>query len=368
MNDAFWMRRALRLAAKGFAPPNPMVGCVLVRNGVVVGEGYHSHAGQPHAEANAVQHAGAEAAGSTAYVNLEPCSHYGRTPPCADALVRAKVSRVVCAVTDPNPKVAGSGFERLRAAGISVDVGISETEARRLNEAFFHYHATGAPFVTIKAAATLDGKTATRTGSSQWVTGEAARRFAHRLRAQAGAVLVGIGTLLADDPLLTARLTPPPPRQPLRVVVDSRLRTPPESKLVGSAREWPADCPLLIATTELADPAREPALAGDGVEILRIPAARDGRVDLSVLLQTLGERQIISVLVDGGGEMNAAFAFAGLAQKALFFVAPKIAGGREAKTGVEGCGVELMSDAIPMELHNIRRLGPDVLMEAYFRP
>lgn len=360
------MRRALRLAGKGFAAPNPMVGCVLVRDGRIVGEGYHRFAGQPHAEAEALMAAGESAAGATAYVTLEPCSHWGRTPPCADALIAAQVARVVSAVDDPNPRVAGSGLRKLREAGIEVTSGVLEQEARMRNEAFFFFHHTGRPFVTLKSAATLDGKIATRAGDSKWVTGDAARRYAHRLRAQSGAVLVGIGTALADNPQLTARLNPMPPRQPLRIILDSHLRTPPDSSAVRIARESPIGMPLMIVCTEAASAQREHALTSDGVEIVRLPSCGEGRVNLDALMSALGARGVISVLVDGGGAVNAAFVTAGLAQKALFFVAPKIAGGRDAPTAVEGVGVELMSQAIPMKHIAVRRLGMDILIESYF--
>jgi len=362
------MRRALRLAAKGFTPPNPMVGCVLVRDGAIVGEGYHHAAGHPHAEANALAAAGDRAAGATAYVTLEPCSHWGRTPPCADALIRARVARVVCASSDPNPKVAGSGLDRLRAAGIPAETGVLEADAIRLNEAFFHFHATSLPFVTIKVAATLDGKIATRTGDSRWVTGEPARRHAHRIRAQSGAVMVGIGTLLADDPRLTARLRPSSPRQPLRIVVDSALRTPPGASAVAEARARPEEPPLLIATTDRADSARAAALEGAGVEIARLPSTAEGRVDLVVLMRQLAEREIISVLCEGGGEMNAALLAAGLAHKALVFLAPKIVGGRDAPTAVEGAGAEWMGEATPVAGMRVRRIGGDLLVEGRIYP
>ena len=229
------MRRALRLAERGFTPPNPMVGCVLVRDGVNVGEGWHPYAGQPHAEVFALRAAGEKATGATAYVTLEPCSHFGRTPPCADALIAAKVKRVVVATPDPNPQVSGRGLARLQAAGIEVALGVLEAQARRVNEAFLHFHTTGIPFVTLKAAMTLDGKIATRTGDLQWITGPKARRFVHLQRARSGAVLVGIGTLLADDAQLTARLPGVTlPRQPLRIVVDSHLRTPPDCAACAS--------------------------------------------------------------------------------------------------------------------------------------
>ncbi len=331
-----------------------------------MGEGHHSHAGQPHAEAVALQHAGQRAAGATAYVTLEPCSHWGRTPPCADALIRAGVSRVVTAVLDPDPRVSGAGLDRLRQSGIDITVGVLERDARLLNEAYFHFQAAGTPFVTLKSAMTLDGKIATRSGDSRWVTGQPARAHAHRIRAKSGAVLVGIGTVLADDPRLTARLDPPPPRQPLRVIVDSMLRTPPCCEAVRVAREQPCDSPLLIATTDAADEERERLLTADGVEVLRTATAMDGRVDLAQLLRILGQRRITSVLVDGGGQLHAAFVSARLAHKALFYLAPKIVGGRDALTPVEGDGVALMSEAAPLHRSTVRTVGEDILIEAYF--
>ena len=249
--DAPWMRRALRLAAQGFTPPNPMVGCVIVKNGESVGEGFHPYAGALHAERFALANAGEKARGATAYVTLEPHGHWSRTPPCTDALIAAGVARVVAATLDSNPKVSGRGIAQLQQAGITVDVGVCESQARRLNEAFFHFHETGTPFVVLKAAMTLDGKIATRTGDSKWITGEKARAWVHEQRARAGAVMVGIETLLADDAQLTARLPNVDlPRQPLRIVVDSRLRTPGNSQAVALAHSRPEFQPLLIATTE----------------------------------------------------------------------------------------------------------------------
>jgi diaminohydroxyphosphoribosylaminopyrimidine deaminase/5-amino-6-(5-phosphoribosylamino)uracil reductase len=359
-DDAAWMRRALRLAARGFTPPNPMVGCVIVSDGVVVGEGYHVRAGLPHAEANALLQAGASACGAAAYVTLEPCCHYGRTPPCADALITAGVQRVVVAHQDPNPRVAGKGIERLLAAGITVDVGLLEATARDLNRAFIHFHTQNTPYVTLKAATTLDGKIATATGQSHWITGAKARRHVHQLRARSGAVMTGIGTVLADDPLLTARLSPAAPRQPLRIILDSTLRTPPESRAVASAS---ADAPLLIVTTDGAPGAREAALVRHGVEVLRVPPS-DGRVDIRTALAVLAERGVISVLVEGGGTVNASLLKAGVVNSVLFFVAPKLFGGHDAPTAIEGAGVSVVSDAIPLCNVRIRRFAPDIAIEA----
>jgi diaminohydroxyphosphoribosylaminopyrimidine deaminase/5-amino-6-(5-phosphoribosylamino)uracil reductase len=364
--DARWMRRALRLAEKGFTPPNPRVGCVLVKEGQLVGEGYHPAAGQPHAEVFALRAAGERARGATAYVTLEPCCHFGRTPPCTQALIAAGVARVVAATTDANPKVSGKGLEELRAAGIEVAVGVLEAEARRLNEAFFHYHTTGTPFVTLKAAMTLDGKIATRTGDSRWITGPEARRYVHRLRAQSGAVMIGIGTLLADNARMTARLPGVTlPRQPLRIIVDSHLRTPLHSQAVRLASEA-AETPLLIATTfdgHGDKQERAAALERCGVEVLRLPATSEGRVDLACLCKHLAERQVISVLAEGGGELHAALLAANLAHKALFFLAPKIVGGRDAPTPIEGVGWPLMAQAYPLEGVRVRRFHQDLAIE-----
>ena len=367
--DVSFMRRALRLAAKGFTPPNPMVGCVIVRNGAIVGEGFHPFAGQPHAEIFALREAGEKAKGATAYVTLEPCSHWGRTPPCADALIRAGAARVVAAITDANPKVAGNGLERLRQAGIAVTVGVLEAQARRLNEAFFYFHETQTPFLTLKAAMTLDGKSATGTGDSKWITSETARKYVHLLRAQSGAVLTGIGTLLADDPLLTARLPGIDlPRQPLRVVVDSQLRTPPTAKAIQIAAENPDFAPLLIATTENASAEREAALSRPGVEVLRLPTNHSGRVNLIFLREALTKRQIISILTESGGELNAALLSAELPQKILFFIAPKLLGGRDAPTPLEGAGPAFMAQAQPLTSMRVRRFQGDVLLEGYLTP
>lgn len=361
-DDVRWMRLALRLAERGFTPPNPMVGCVLVRDGALVGEGYHPLAGQPHAEVFALRAAGERAAGATAYVTLEPCCHWGRTPPCTEALLAAKVARVVVATVDNSPQVGGKGIEQLRAAGVEVTVGVLEAEARRLNAAFFHFHAAGTPYLSLKMAMTLDGKIATHTGDSRWITGPKARRYVHLLRARSGAVLTGIGTLLADDPQLTARLHPPAPRQPLRIVVDSRLRTPPDALAVKLAHETSA-APLLIATTEAADPARVAQLEGDCIEIVRLPATSEGKVDLTALMANLAERKIISVLVEAGGELNAALLTAGVVQQVLCFIAPKLIGGRTAPTPLEGEGISRMAEALPLDGLRVRRFGPDIALE-----
>lgn len=361
-----WMRRALRLATKGFTAPNPMVGCVLVRNGEIVGEGYHFVAGMPHAEVNALQQAGERARGATAYVTLEPCCHYGRTPPCTKALIAAGVRHVVVATLDPDPRVRGRGVAELREAGLSVEVGVLEPAARALNRAFFHFHETGLPLITLKVAMTLDGKVATSTGDTRWITGQKARNYVHRLRAQSGAVLAGIGTVLADDPRLDARLPGrPSPRQPLRVIVDSHLRTPPCCAAIRLAQQNPQTYPLLIATTA-PQPPKE--LAGSGVEVVTLPSDSAGRVDLHALTRLLATRQIISVLVEGGPTLHEAFLKAGLANRVLFFIAPKLVGGKSAPTAIEGDGVATLAEAWQLSPFTVRRLAPDIVLEADVLP
>jgi diaminohydroxyphosphoribosylaminopyrimidine deaminase/5-amino-6-(5-phosphoribosylamino)uracil reductase len=363
--DRAWMRRALTLAERGYTPPNPRVGCVLVRDGVIVGEGYHPFAGQPHAEVFALRAAGERARGATAYVTLEPCCHWGRTPPCTDALIAAGVRRVVVATRDSDVRVKDRGVEILRAAGIEVEVGLLDAQARAMNAAYFHFHETGQPHVTLKAAMTLDGKIATRAGDSQWITGASARLYVHRLRAQSGAVMAGIGTLLADDARLTARLPGVElPRLPLRIVVDSHLRTPLDAAAVREARVAPIPTPLLIATTDTAPAERAAALTGNGVEVLRLPAMADGRVDLVALMQELAQRKIISILVEGGGTLNAALLERRLAHRVLFFLAPKLIGGRDAPTPIEGEGVADLGASTLLGRLQFRRFGPDVAIEA----
>jgi diaminohydroxyphosphoribosylaminopyrimidine deaminase/5-amino-6-(5-phosphoribosylamino)uracil reductase len=355
------MRRALRLAERGFTPPNPMVGCVLVKDGQVVGEGFHPYAGAPHAEVFALRAAGARARGATAYVSLEPCCHYGRTPPCVQALIEAGVARVVAAVTDPNPQVCGRGLALLREAGITAEVGVLEEEARRLNAAFFHFQKTRRPYITLKAAMTLDGKIATRTGDSRWITGEAARRYVHRLRAQSGAVLCGIGTVLADDPMLTARLKPEAPRQPLRIVLDPSLRLPLTAKLVTTARQTPT----LLVTAKQADPAKIENLYKYGVDILYVDTDTKGELALESLLAELGRREIISILVEGGGNTHAALLAGRYAHRLLWFIAPKLIGGRCAPTPIEGEGAQRMADAMALAPFHVRRFGSDIMLETF---
>jgi diaminohydroxyphosphoribosylaminopyrimidine deaminase/5-amino-6-(5-phosphoribosylamino)uracil reductase len=312
------MAQALRLAEKGLfsTSPNPRVGCVIVRDGAMVGEGWHKRAGLPHAEANALRAAGERARGATAYVTLEPCSHHGRTPPCADALIEAGVARVVAAMQDPNPLVAGQGLERLRAAGIRVESGLLEDEARELNIGFVSRMQRGRPWVRVKTASSLDGRTALTNGVSQWITGPEARRDVHRLRACSCAVLTGIGTVLADDPQMNVRDVDTP-RQPLRIVLDSALRMPPQARMLASGK-------TLIVTAGN-DRERMVRLEDAGAEILVLPGA-GGRVDVAQLMQELAVREINELMVEAGCTLNGALLQAGVVDELVMYVAPVLLG------------------------------------------
>lgn len=361
------MRRALRLAARGrHASPNPMVGCVIVDGaGRVVGEGWHPAPGQPHAEVFALRQAGAASRGAAAFVTLEPCSHWGRTPPCADALLQAGVRRVVAAMTDPDPRVGGRGLERLRANGVEVTVGAGEAGARALNAAYVKHRTTGLPWVVLKTAMTLDGKIAARTGDSKWITSALARRAVHRqLRDRGDAILTGVGTVLADDPALTTRLEHKPGRDPWRVVVDSRLRTPLEARVVRLSAE---DGRTIFATTQDSDPARRAALGARNCAVLVCEADGAGRVSLPDLLGRLGTRgDVISVLVEGGAGLAAGLLGDDLVDRWVAFVAPKIVGGPSAPGPVGGDGAARMADARRASFRSVRRCGPDIVIDARF--
>jgi len=322
--DRAWMEQALALAAlgEGWTSPNPRVGCVLVRDGRVVGRGYHHAAGEAHAEALAVAAAGDRCAGATAYVNLEPCSHQGRTPPCADLFARSGVSRVVASLRDPNPVVDGRGFDRLRAADIRVDVGLLARESEWLNESFFHFHRTGRPFVTLKAAISADGLLSARDGSSRWITGPAARRFAHRLRFVNDAVVVGAGTVRRDDPRLTTRL-PGIGTRGLRVVLSRGLDLDPSAALFAPE---PGLRPPILYASHAATAASERRF--DGRAVVRRVAERDGGLDLGEVLADLGAQGVQSVLAEGGGRTHASLVRAGLAGRAALFVSLRLLGAR----------------------------------------
>src|SRR6266446_5485759 len=365
------MRLALRLARRGFGAtsPNPMVGAVLVKGGKIIGRGWHQHAGGPHAEIEALRDAqrrGLDPKGATLYVTLEPCCTHGRTPPCTDAIIAAGIKRVVAGAVDPNPRHCGKAFAVLRRAGISVTQGVLREECERLNEAFNHWIVRGTPFVTVKAAMTLDGKIATASGQSKWITSELSRARGMQLRLGADAIVVGINTVLADDPSLTVR--PPNGKRLRRIVLDANARTPLGSKLVSDEH---ADLTTIVVGRS-APKGRVDALARR-VTVMVAPgikskhaASNGGRADIDVrwLLKQLGSEDVTHLLVEGGGEINASFLLQGLAHRVAFFYAPKIIGGRDSRSGVAGAGVKSVGDAIHLKEVEWQRCASDLLLTA----
>ncbi len=358
--DIEYMRRAIELAERGvgFTNPNPMVGAVIVKGGKVIGEGWHERCGEWHAERNAFKNCTVPAEGATMYVTLEPCCHYGKTPPCTEAIIEHGIARVVVGMEDPNPLVAGKGIALLREAGIEVVCGVEEEALREQNRVFLKYISTKLPWVAMKTAMTLDGKIATRTGDSKWITGAEARAYVHELRHRFMAILVGIGTAVADDPLLNCRIEGRGVRQPIRVVVDSNARLSLDSQLVKTAGEYRT----IVAHTRFAPEERVKALRETGVEML-LCKEKEGLVDVRNLLELLGQSGIDSILLEGGGSLNYTFLSEGLADELYAFIAPKIVGGMNAKTPVEGAGMEKMADAINLELENVLNIGHDVLLK-----
>jgi len=360
MDDEEWMRRSLRLAEKGRGrtSPNPMVGAVLVKNGRVVGEGYHAKAGEDHAEIIALRQAGEEARGATLYLNLQPCTHYGKTPPCAPVVIRSGVKRIVIGMEDPNPLVKREGVESLREAGLEVEVGLREKECRRLNEAYCKYIMKKEPFIILKVAATLDGRIAARDGDSKWISGETSRRFVHRLRDQVDGVLVGIGTVLRDDPMLTARIRAG--RNPFRIILDSRLRMPEEARVIAVSPSK-----TIIVTTEAAPKDKIERLERRDVRILVLDS-KEGRVSLRSCLSRLGEMEMMTLLVEGGSEINGSFLDEGLIDKLLLFLSPKLIGDTQAVGIFGGRGAVNLKQAILLRELKTRRIGEDILVEGYF--
>jgi diaminohydroxyphosphoribosylaminopyrimidine deaminase/5-amino-6-(5-phosphoribosylamino)uracil reductase len=354
-DDSQWMARALRLAEKGLytTSPNPRVGCVLVKGNKVVGEGWHERAGEPHAEVQALRAAGKAAQGATAFVTLEPCSHFGRTPPCADALIAAGVARVVVAMQDPNPLVAGQGIAKLRASGIGVECGLMETAARELNAGFVSRMTRGIPLVRSKIAASLDGRTALANGTSKWITGDAARRDVQHWRARSCAVLTGIGTVLADDPQLNVR-DREIGRQPLRVVLDSELRISPKAKILQEGKT--------LVYTASADAEKRQALVECGAEV-RVMAGSDSRVDLSAVLADLGKRGINEVLVEAGRTLNGALLKAGLVDELVLYLAPQLLG--DAARGLADLGeLTQLQQHVALKWNDVRQVGVDLRIVA----
>ncbi len=358
MSDEIFMRETLRIAknALGRTSPNPLVGAVIVKDGKIIAEGWHRQAGTPHAEIHALNMAGELAKGATLYVNLEPCSHFGRTPPCAKAIIDAGIKKVVAAMSDPNPKVAGRGFELLKNAGIEVQVGVLADEAEKLNEIFIKWITKNLPFVTMKFASSLDGKIATFCGESQWISGIESRKFVHHLRDINDAILVGVGTVLADNPSLTTRLVEG--KNPVRVIADSNARTSTDSKILNKSAR------TIIAVSENAPREKISALKNCGAEII---FAGNERVDLKILMRELAKREITSVLVEGGGKIHFSMLQAGLVDKIYAFIAPKIIGGEKSLTAVEGIGFEKLSDAIELKNFTSEKIGEDILLSGYVK-
>jgi diaminohydroxyphosphoribosylaminopyrimidine deaminase/5-amino-6-(5-phosphoribosylamino)uracil reductase len=359
--DEMYMREALALArlGAGTASPNPMVGAVIVAGDRIIGRGYHARPGCPHAEVVALSDAGPAARGGTLYVTLEPCAHWGRTPPCSDAIIEHGVRRVVAAMEDPDEQVRGRGLRALVEVGIETLVGVAHEAACTLNEAYIKHRTTGLPFATAKWAMTLDGRIATRSGESRWISGDASRALAHELRAGSDAILVGIGTVLRDDPQLTARV--PTARQPMRVIVDSGLRLPPEARVL--ARDG---TPVIAFSTHRSRPEARRALEARGAEVLLADGV-DGRVDLRAAFAALARRGVLSLLVEGGGEIHGACMDAGLIDKAFIFLGPIIVGG-PAPGPVGGAGVTALAQAWRLRRMQVRRCDQDIVIEGYVEP
>lgn len=355
-----WMALDLARQGRGRTSPNPMVGAVIVQDSEVVGTGYHQAAGSPHAEIIALQKAKGKAKGATLYLNLEPCNHHGRTGPCTEAIIKAGISRVVAALEDPNPLVSGQGFTRLEEAGIKVKRGVLEDKARQLNEAFIKYISVGLPFVGVKVAMSLDGKIGTITGDSQWITGEKARQFVHRLRDHTDVIMVGIGTVIKDNPRLTTRIEDGPGKDPVRVIVDSTARLPIDARVIESG----SSARTILAVTEQAPPEKCKALKEKGVEVIAV-RSRQGFVDLVELMKELAKRELTTVLVEGGSTLNYSLLSQGLIDKLFIFIAPLIIGGRQSPTAFGGSGIEKLSKAWSVENIEMKQFDRDLLLIGY---
>ena len=357
------MRRAIELAQKGrgWVNPNPMVGAVIVKDGKIIGEGFHARYGELHAERNAIASLTESAEGATIYVTLEPCCHYGKTPPCTQAILEQKIARVVIGSRDPNPKVAGKGVKILRQAGVKVQEDFMKEECDKLNPVFFHYITKKTPYVVMKYAMTIDGKIATKTGDSRWITGEKAREAVHEMRHSYMGIMAGIGTVLADDPMLNVRLEGR--KSPVRIICDSHLRIPKDSRIVRTAQKYKTIIACGVQGQE--EKEKMEYLCKAGIQVISIPD-NQGRVDLKRLMEYLGEQGIDSILLEGGAELNDNALRAGIVQEVKVFLGPKIFGGANAKSPVEGIGIESVGQAANMKLKDISKIGDDVLLEYVF--
>jgi diaminohydroxyphosphoribosylaminopyrimidine deaminase/5-amino-6-(5-phosphoribosylamino)uracil reductase len=362
-DDLTYMRRAVWLAKKGagWVNPNPMVGAVLVKDGQIIGEGFHEYFGGNHAEVNALQDVLPEmASGATLYVTLEPCSHKGKTPPCVNLIVEKNIARVVIGMADPNPLVNGKGIAFLQSAGISVETGVMEPVVRQMNEVFIKYIVTGHPFVLLKSAMTLDGKIATVTNASRWITGEASRKMVHHIRQNLSAVMIGVDTVLFDDPLLNIRMKGTW-KNPLKVIADTHGRISPEAKVLTNDPQL-----TIIATTNQADPQKMKAIERMGAQVLICPL-KDQRVDLGFVMKTLGLMGIDSVMIEGGSTLAFSALHEGIVDKVTCFIAPKIIGGTNAPTAVGGAGIEMMENAIALKDLRVKKVGDDLMVEGLIR-
>jgi diaminohydroxyphosphoribosylaminopyrimidine deaminase / 5-amino-6-(5-phosphoribosylamino)uracil reductase len=362
MTELEYMRRAITLAKRGLGTtsPNPMVGAVVVKGGKIVGEGYHRKAGEAHAEIEALQKAGDRARGGTLILNLEPCCHTGKTPPCVNTIIKAGPKKVIVAMQDPNPLVDGKGIQMLRKAGIDVKVGLLEQEARRLNEAFITFMQRKRPFFTLKSASSLDGKIATRIGESKWISNEESRGYANQLRSVMDAIMIGINTVILDNPLLLPR-GDKPKRYPVRVILDSKLRIPPSCELVKTAGKFRT----LVFTLPDSRQDRETRLKSMGIEVIRVLPGDNGRVALSAVCEEFRRQEITSVLVEGGGELNSSLIVEGLADKIVLFYAPTLIGGKNAPSLIGGKGIDFLKDSCRIDITSVRRFKEDICVEGY---
>ncbi|WP_434640223.1 bifunctional diaminohydroxyphosphoribosylaminopyrimidine deaminase/5-amino-6-(5-phosphoribosylamino)uracil reductase RibD [Thermoanaerobacterium thermosaccharolyticum] len=356
-----YMKRALQLAKLGLGHtnPNPLVGAVIVKNGRIIGEGYHEYYGGPHAEINALKSAKEDVKGAQLYVTLEPCCHYGKTPPCVDAIVKSGIKDVFIAMEDPNKLVSGKGIKHLKEAGLNVYTGLLKEEAEKINEIFIKYITTKKPYVILKSAMTIDGKIATYTGDSKWITNEKSREHVHKMRGYVMAIMVGVNTVIKDNPYLTTRIDGL--KNPLRVIVDSRGRIPLDANVVidKSAR-------TIVATTDMMPDEKVKALKDSGVDVIVFDKLNN-EVDLKKLMDMLGERGIDSVIIEGGGTLNYSALKEGIVDKVMFYIAPKIIGGSNSLTPVEGKGIDLIKDAIMIEKLDVKRFDDDILIEGYIK-
>lgn len=361
--DRKYMNQVFKLAerGKGRTAPNPLVGAIVVKDEKVVGQGYHELYGAPHAEIQALKEAGEKAGGATLYVNLEPCCHQGQTPPCTAEIIKAGISRVVIASKDPNPLVNGQGIRELKVQGIEVKVGVMENAARKFNEYFFKYIQTKTPFVILKMGMSLDGKMATKTGDSRWITSGLLRGFVHQLRNEIDATLVGIGTVIRDNPRLTTRLKDGEGRDPKRIIVDSLLRIPLKARIFTQQSE----AENIIVTTTNAPVSRVKDLEKVGARIIFVKAVGKNMVDLKAMLDKLGQLQITSLMIEGGASINGSAIQAGIVDKVIMFIAPKIIGGFSAPSAIGGDGVARVDDAIKLTEIKTKRFGNDLMIEGY---